>query len=173
MANGRDLQLARQIGEHLVAAELGRKGYVATPFAGNVPLFDLLAADMAGRAFSVQVKTVRGLHWQIQAEKLLNIDIDSEGKQHVISRVELLNPDLICIFVMLKSDSPDGQTKDDEFYILPICRLQDIVEAGYQARLKVCNPRPKNPTSTHHTVSRDELKGFRDNWRILESVRTE
>jgi hypothetical protein len=33
---GREMQLTRQIGEHLVAAELGRRGYVATPFAGNI-----------------------------------------------------------------------------------------------------------------------------------------
>jgi hypothetical protein len=50
MATGRDRQLARHVGEHLVAAELGRRGYVATPFAGNVPMFDLLAADVEGFA---------------------------------------------------------------------------------------------------------------------------
>jgi hypothetical protein len=32
---GREMQLTRQIGEHLLAAELGRRDYVATPFAGN------------------------------------------------------------------------------------------------------------------------------------------
>jgi hypothetical protein len=36
-------QITRQIGEHLVAAKLGRMGYFATPFAGNVPLFDILS----------------------------------------------------------------------------------------------------------------------------------
>ena len=44
MATGHDNQLTRQIGEHLVAAELGRRGYVATPFAGNVPMYDLKVA---------------------------------------------------------------------------------------------------------------------------------
>jgi len=44
MQSGLSNQLTRQIGEHLVAAKLGRMGYVAAPFAGNVPLFDLLAA---------------------------------------------------------------------------------------------------------------------------------
>ena len=42
MAPGREMYLTRQIGEHLVAAKLGRMDYVATPFAGNVPLFDLI-----------------------------------------------------------------------------------------------------------------------------------
>jgi Holliday junction resolvase-like predicted endonuclease len=36
-------QLAGQIGESLVVAELGRRGIVATAFAGNVPEIDLVA----------------------------------------------------------------------------------------------------------------------------------
>jgi hypothetical protein len=60
MATGREMQLARQVGEHLVAAELGRRGYVATPFAGNVPMFDLLAADIRGYAIPIQVKAIKG-----------------------------------------------------------------------------------------------------------------
>jgi hypothetical protein len=34
--------LTKQIGEHLVVAELGRNGLIATPFAGNVQNFDLV-----------------------------------------------------------------------------------------------------------------------------------
>lgn len=53
MATGRSNQLTRQIGEHLVAAELGRQGFIATPFAGNVPNFDLLVANELGVAIPV------------------------------------------------------------------------------------------------------------------------
>ena len=35
MATGREMHLTRQIGEHLVAAELGRLGYIAAPFAAK------------------------------------------------------------------------------------------------------------------------------------------
>jgi hypothetical protein len=42
MQTGLSNQLTRQIGEHLVVAKLGRMGYVASPFVGNVPLFDIL-----------------------------------------------------------------------------------------------------------------------------------
>jgi len=45
------MQLTRQIGEHLVAAELERMGYIAAPFAGNGPMYDLLAAD--GRGYAI------------------------------------------------------------------------------------------------------------------------
>lgn len=36
-------QLAGQVGESLVVAELGRRGIVATALAGNVPDIDILA----------------------------------------------------------------------------------------------------------------------------------
>ena len=44
-------QLTRQVSEHLVRQAPGRMGYVAAPFAGNVPLFDLLAPTCAVSRF--------------------------------------------------------------------------------------------------------------------------
>jgi len=37
MATGRSNKLVGQTGEYLVAAELSRRGYIATTFTGNVP----------------------------------------------------------------------------------------------------------------------------------------
>ena len=74
MATGRSMQLTRQIGEHLVAAELGRQGLIATPFAGNVPEFDLLVADKKGRAMPIQVKAINGPSWQFNAKSFLDIE---------------------------------------------------------------------------------------------------
>jgi hypothetical protein len=71
MATGRGMQLTRQIGEHLVAAELGRHGYIAAPFAGNVPLYDLLAADARGFSIPIQVKAINGGSWQFSADTYL------------------------------------------------------------------------------------------------------
>ena len=45
MATGRENHLVKQVGEYLVAAELCRRGFIATTFTGNVPEFDLLAID--------------------------------------------------------------------------------------------------------------------------------
>jgi hypothetical protein len=42
MRSGRNNLLTKQIGEYLVAAELGRKGLIAATFTGNVPDFDIL-----------------------------------------------------------------------------------------------------------------------------------
>src|SRR5829696_319011 len=122
---GRNMQLTKQIGEHLVAAELGRRGYVATPFAGNVPMFDLLAADIHGRAVPIQVKSINGASWQFSADAFLAIDI-VEGEQIIRGKTMLLNPDLLCIFVVIK-----GAGKD-EFYIFKLGDLQDHFAGAYR-----------------------------------------
>jgi hypothetical protein len=54
MSTGRLNKLAGQIGEYLVCAELGRRGLIATPFAGNVPTFDVLATDESCRTVPIQ-----------------------------------------------------------------------------------------------------------------------
>lgn len=43
MATGRSTKLTGALGEYLVAAELSRRGFIAAPFACNVPHFDILA----------------------------------------------------------------------------------------------------------------------------------
>ena len=75
MATGRSTQLTRQIGEHLIVAKLGRLGYIATPFAGNVPDFDLLIADDKGHSIPVQVKAINGGSWQFQITRFLDVEI--------------------------------------------------------------------------------------------------
>ena len=45
MGSGVHNKLIGQIGENLVAAKLGTLGYYASPYAGNVPGFDLTAVD--------------------------------------------------------------------------------------------------------------------------------
>ena len=64
MATGRSNKLVGQTGEYLVAAELSRRGLIATTFTGNVPHYDVLASDEIGRYVSVQVKASRRSSWQ-------------------------------------------------------------------------------------------------------------
>ena len=47
MATGRSNKLVGQTGEYLVAAELSRRGHIATTFTGNVPHYDIIASDEA------------------------------------------------------------------------------------------------------------------------------
>ena len=53
---GRSKYLTKQAGEYLVAAELSRRGYIATTFTGNVPYYDIIAVDDRGGHVVVQVR---------------------------------------------------------------------------------------------------------------------
>jgi hypothetical protein len=58
---GKRNKLTGQVGEHLVAAILGTKGYYASPYSGNVPGFDITAVDSDTlKSFPIQVKTSNG-----------------------------------------------------------------------------------------------------------------
>lgn len=156
MATGLSTQLTRQIGEHLVAAKLGRMGYIATPFAGNVPLFDLLAADEAGFTIPIQIKAINGPSWQYKADAFLEIEI-VDGYQHVRGKKRLPNPGLVCVYISLAADE-----RDDQFFVFTLEDLQEYTASIYKSRR-----RPKNPASTHCAVYPRDLAGFRDNWGLL------
>jgi hypothetical protein len=157
------MQLTRQVGEHLVAAELGRRGHVATPFAGNVPMFDLLAASEAGRAVPIQVKAVNGKtnkrpSWQFNVTTFLDIDMEEDG-QVVRGKKTLPQPELLCVFVSLKAA---GQ---DEFYIFEWQRLQEHFFERYKGRRK-----PKNIQSLHCAIWADELEALSEGWDLVTRV---
>ncbi len=161
MATGKSTQLTRQIGEHLVCAELGRRGLFATPFAGNVPDFDLVVADHLGNSILVQVKAINQTSWQFGAASFLNIELAS-NVQSIIGLKALPNPGLICVFVVLKED------RQDEFYILTLGELQQIIRVKYAEYLgKKAGVRPKNPKSLHCAVWVKELASFKDKWTTI------
>lgn len=155
MATGRRTQLTRQIGEHLVAAELGRRGLIATPFAGNLPHFDVLAGDELGRFVPIQVKAINGPSWQFNVGQFLQVEV-VEGVQHVRGLVQLPLPDLVCIFVLLR------QPAADEFYVFRMRDLQAHFARTYQG-----GPRPRNPESMHCAIWPEELKEHRDKWQVV------
>lgn len=154
MASGRDIQLTRQIGEHLVVAELGRMGFIATPFAGNVPNFDLLVANEAGITIPVQVKTIRGVSWQVQVTSFLRIKIGKK-RQIIRGRTTLPHPDLVCVFVLLV-----GAGKD-EFFTFRMKDLQKHFACVYKGRNL-----PKDLTIMHCAVWPEELQKFKG-WKAL------
>jgi hypothetical protein len=155
MKTGYDTQLTRQIGEHLVVAKLGRLGVIATPFAGNVPDFDLLASDLSGHSFPVQVKAINGFSWQFSATKFLDIEFVGD-KQIVRGKKKLTNPTLICVLVLLDSN------ENDKFFIMKLKNLQDYFFKNYKGGV-----RPKNPKSTHCAIQPKELKKYEDNWKLI------
>ena len=154
MATGRSTQLTRQIGEHLVAAELGRKDIIATPFAGNVPHFDLLASTQDGRAFPVQVKAINGSSWQFNATSLLKIKIVGDF-QTVLGPREDLDRTIACVLLLLK------EAGKDVVYTLLLFQLQELLFKQYKG-----GKRPKNPQSTHCALWPKHLVGF-EGWDML------
>ena len=147
MKTKRSNQLVRQIGEHLVVSKLGRLGIFATPFAGNVPDFDVLASDLSGHSLPVQVKTIRGGSWQFDAKTFLEIEQQGDC-QAVKGKKKLRNPDLVCVFVLLNAD------ERDEFYVFRLEELQQYCAKIYSRGkpFPVVIKRPRNAESTHCAV---------------------
>lgn len=163
MATGRGMQLTKQVGEYLVAAELCRRGFITTTFTGNVPEFDLLAIDSNYRTQPVQVKAIRTGSWQFSLNRYLEITVSDNGIQTIHGKKPVDKPDLVCVFVRLISL---GQ---DEFYILRLEDLQDVMLRGHSRYLeKHGGRRPRNPASMHTAVSTSDLVPYRDNWGLLE-----
>ena len=154
MATGRSTQLTRQIGEHLVAAELGRMNLIATPFAGNIPQFDLLASTQDGRAFPVQGKAINGPSWQFNAASFLKINVEEEV-QTVVGLREDLDRSIVCVMVLLK------RAGEDAFYTLTLADLQALLLQHYKG-----GRRPKNPESTHCALWPKHLEQFKG-WHAL------
>src|SRR6266487_1871656 len=103
MATGRTTKLTGAVGEFLVAAELCRRDLLATPFAGNVPHYDIIASGENGGHLAIQVKAINGITWQFDIRKFAHVD--REGQQQVLGNP---NPEpypgLWCVMVAL-SDS--------------------------------------------------------------------
>ena len=138
-----------------MAAEVGRRGLIATPFAGNVPFFDLLAVDEKGRAIPIQVKTTNGPSWQFNIQQFLRVELVGRV-QYVRGKRRLSHSNLVCIFVLL---SPD---RKDSFYILRLRDLQDYFRRTYKG-----GKRPRNPKSMHCAVWPRDLEPFRNRWETV------
>jgi hypothetical protein len=156
MATGRDVQLTRQIGEYLAAAELGRRGWIATTFTGSLPGFDILAVNPDGRILEVQVKAIRSSSWQLDAGQFLRIEIE-KGIQYVRGLKAIKTAGRLCIFINVK-----GQGKD-EFYIFRWEELQGILASDYKD-----GARPKNPETLHHALYPKRIAQFKDRWAALD-----
>ena len=129
MPTGRNNKLTGQVGEFLVCAELGRRGLIATPFAGNVPAFDVLAADEFCRTVPIQVKASSSDNWPADARSWMNIELDeTTERQNYVKPLDITNPDLIYVCVAI---APANSGKNDRFFVLTKSELQSAVIRGY------------------------------------------
>ena len=118
--------LTRQIGEHLVVAELGRNGISATPFAGNMPDYDIVALTPSRQTIYVQVKAKNSGDWQLSTKHFLDIKYDIERNQQK-NFGPLLPPVTPLYYVLVKIVAPGK----DEFYVLTYSEVQKIVREHY------------------------------------------
>ena len=163
MATGRSNKLVGQTGEYLIAAELSRRGLIATTFTGNVPHYDIIASDEAGQHVSVQVKASRGASWQF-GNITQYCEITFDGKRQVVGDVKACPVHrLIVTFVKIEEDG------NDRFYILPWQGLRDLLVKGHKAFLaKHDGIRPQRWDSLHSAISEKTLRPYQDKWDTIE-----
>ncbi|MBI2917325.1 MAG: hypothetical protein HYY01_04950 [Chloroflexi bacterium] len=155
MATGLSNQCTKQVGEHLVAAELARQGFLVATFAGNVPEFDIVAVKDSKRAV-IQVKTAakEAPNWLLNPRKFLKIGFDGEA-QHLEGLQEKPPYDDI-IYVFVKLGDVRGQ---DELYMLRWGELQEVVRGAYFHEGPV-RRRPEKPGSFHFAVWPKQLTAY-------------
>lgn len=167
MSTGLSNKLAGQVGEFLVCAELGRRGFIATSFTGNVPEFDLIVANDALRTIPIQVKSSRGASWRTSASLWIDIEIDSSTKKQMDrGDLEISNPELIYVCVALAE--PDAEMTKDRYFILTKSDLQKICAANYRNWIAKHDwQRPRNFRSLDNRYDIEDLAPFENNWVLI------
>ena len=163
MGTGRSNKLVGQTGEYLVAAELSRRGLIATTFTGNVPHYDIIASDEDGRHVSVQVKASSGTSWQF-GDITQFCSISFNGKRQVVGRPRRCPVrGLVVVFVSI------GATGADRFHILTWRALRGLLLGGHKTYLaKHHGIRPQRWDSLHSAISEKVLRPYRDRWSIVK-----
>jgi len=168
MATGRSNKLTQQIGEFLACAELAREDLIATPFAGNVPGFDVLVADEKHRAITIQVKASRHPTWPGKDARIwMKLDYDRKSKRQKFRGLRRLpSPDLIYICVAI---APDRKSRD-RFFVLTAGQLQTILVAGYRKWMDGLGwRRPRKPESYDIRWSIGAMEDlYENNWVLIK-----
>ena len=163
--SGRGNKLTGQLGEYLVAAELARQGLISTTFTGNVPHYDIIAADARGRHVSVQVKASNSSNWQFSIDKFCEVSIN-KGRQRLGRRIPQPVRRLMVVFVQLGKDRTS-----DKFYVLKWSTLQGIMIRKHRAWLsKHGGRRPNSPNSLHTAIKGKQLLPYAERWGAIRSA---
>lgn len=160
MATGQSTKLTGAVGEFLVAAELCRRDLLATPFAGNVPHYDIIASGIKGGHILVQVKAINEGTWQFDISKYLDVRMHEDGKRQVLGKLQPEPfPGLVCVLVLLKG------TGKDRFFVLEWKELRKILAAGYRKYLLRHNfVRPSAHRSFHTALKIADVDQFENRW---------
>jgi hypothetical protein len=162
MATGLSNKLTGQIGEYLACAQLGKRGFIATSFTGNVPEFDLIITNEELKTIPIQVKTTRGTKWPTRADNWIEIEIDHKEKKQIDKGNKIIkNPGLIYICISLA----ESDKENDRYFILTKQELQEICARNYREWMRKHDwKRPVNYESLDNRYSIDDLLPFENNW---------
>lgn len=142
---------------------VSRRGLIATTFTGNVPHYDIIASDEAGRHVSVQVRAGRGASWQF-GNITPYCDITFDGKHQIVGKKKpcpVLR--LVVTFVRICED------RSDRFYILTWQQLRNLLVKHHSGFLQRHDGiRPQRWDSLHSAISESALQPYRDRWDIIE-----
>jgi hypothetical protein len=169
MATGIKNKLTGQIGENLVSAMLGTKGFYASPCSGNVPGFDITAVcSETLKSFPVQVKTSNGgALIQSSIDKWVNHSFDENNAQSLGDPLRLSNPDMVWIIVLLK----DNDLKTVRYFICTQSQIQTKMIDRYRDFLnRIDSKRPRNRRSLMCVLREKDLNEFEDNWKLLNDT---
>lgn len=170
MASGFTNKVKGQTGEFAVCVQLGKMNLVATPFAGNLPHFDVIASNSELKVIPVQVKTTLGNDsWMAgDARDWLEIDLCHEsGKQTIQGLKPIIHASLVTVYVWL-SNKPGSP---DRFFVLTKTQVQEAVHRGYSTWLaKHGGIRPKKQDSFHLTISISEFLEHENNWTLVQDA---
>lgn len=114
MPTPKPAQLGRS-GEFYVSAELNRRGFDATTFAGNLPRVDILAATPRWKTLYIQVKTQSGAGWAIDIKE----------------RLERPTRNMFWVLVLLRRNKQDEHPR---YWIIPDAEMRAIFQGQYDAR---------------------------------------
>jgi len=162
MGTGRNNKLVGQTGEYLVAAELSRRGYIATTFTGNVPDYDIIASNENGKHVSVQVKASRSSSWQF-GDISRYCRMSFKDRHQIVGRPKRCPVRrLVVVFVVI------GAKHEDSFYILTWTALRNLLIKHHRAFLAAHGgKRPKKWDSLHCALLGNVLTPHLDKWDVV------
>lgn len=139
--------LSRVSGEYFVAAELSRRGYIASLTSKNTKGIDLLASNEdASKTIGIQVKTNQGNRkaW------LLNEKCE-----------DFYSDTLHYIFVNLNG------TGNPDYYIVPSAKVADYIKKAHQNWPDTPSKSGKQHMDTSMRMFHDQNDEFLNEWELL------
>jgi hypothetical protein len=142
-----------------VAAELSRRGWLATVTIKNAPGTDVLAQDVdTQRVVAIQTKTARaGFRFQLKGPKLITYPV--EGTDEWVT-----HGNEWYVFVGLKDD----ETARPDFYVVPRNIVAGMIFASHREWLKGEGARRTRRDGPMRQLRPADLKDYQDRWDLLK-----